>query len=37
VLLYDFLAMAKGGRREVPWCTGYQAEGSFALQAGVQI
>lgn len=32
--------MAKGGRRGVPWCIGYQYEGStnyfhFALQARV--
>jgi hypothetical protein len=37
VLLNDFPAMAKGGRREVPWYTGYQVEGSFALQVGVPI
>ena len=38
VLLNDFPAMAKGGRRGVPWCIGYQADqGSFALQAGVSI
>jgi hypothetical protein len=34
--LSAFPAMAKGERR-VSWCTVYQVEGSFALQAGVPI
>jgi hypothetical protein len=37
VLLNNFPTMAKGVRRGVPWCIGYQAEGFFALQAGVPI
>ena len=38
MLLNDFPAMAKGERRGVPWCIGYQADqGSFALQLGVPI
>jgi D-arabinose 1-dehydrogenase-like Zn-dependent alcohol dehydrogenase len=35
VLLNDFPTMAKGGRRGVSWCSGYQSEGSFALEVGV--
>jgi hypothetical protein len=36
--LNDFSAMAKGGRKGVPWCISYQADqGSFTLQAGVPI
>jgi hypothetical protein len=37
VLLNNFSAMAKGGRRGIPWCISYQAKGSFALQVGVPI
>jgi hypothetical protein len=37
VFLNDFPAIANGGRRGVPWCTGYQSEGSFALEAECHI
>ena len=30
-----FSTMAKRERRGVPWCIGYQSEGSFALEARV--